>query len=93
MAQPKMAKCQQCNKECWAVYTVTINNKMNLICNDCKWIKENVCPTCGMCITNRWDNHKIYKECEKELANKKAIDNLTERGFVDYVPKYKLANQ
>jgi len=37
-----------------------------------QWIKENVCATCGMVITNRWDNHRIYKECEKELAKKKA---------------------
>jgi hypothetical protein len=56
-----------------------------------QWIKENVCAVCGMVITNRWDNHRIYKECEKELANKKAINNLTKRGFADYVPKYKEA--
>jgi DNA-directed RNA polymerase subunit N (RpoN/RPB10) len=37
-----------------------------------QWIKENVCATCGMVITNRWDNHRIYKECEKELAKKQA---------------------
>ena len=37
-----------------------------------QWIKENVCATCGMVITNRWDNHRIYKECEKELAKKGA---------------------
>jgi len=35
-----------------------------------QWIKENLCATCGMFIWNRWDNHIIYKECEKELAKK-----------------------
>lgn len=35
-----------------------------------QWIKENVCATCGMVITNRWSNHKIYNECEKELSKK-----------------------
>jgi hypothetical protein len=39
---------------------------------DPKWIKENVCNACGMVITNRWTNHKMYKECEKELAKKGA---------------------
>jgi hypothetical protein len=58
-----------------------------------QWIKENVCDTCGLVITNRWTNHKIYKECEKELANQKAINNLTKRGFADYVSKYKETNQ
>ena len=35
-----------------------------------QWIKENVCAICGMVITNRWSNHKIYNECEKELSKK-----------------------
>ena len=33
-----------------------------------QWIEENVCVVCNMVITNRWNNHIIYKECEKELA-------------------------
>lgn len=37
-----------------------------------QWIKENVCPKCDMDITNRWESHRIYKECEKELAKKAA---------------------
>lgn len=37
-----------------------------------QWIKENVCPKCDMVITNRWESHRIYKECEKELAKKGA---------------------
>lgn len=35
-----------------------------------QWQQANVCAACGMVITNRWNNHKIYKECEKELAKK-----------------------
>jgi hypothetical protein len=38
-----------------------------------QWIKENLCATCGMFIWNRWDNHIIYKECEKELAKKATV--------------------
>lgn len=37
-----------------------------------QWIKENTCFKCEMVITNRWEKHKIYKECEKELAKKSA---------------------
>lgn len=44
------------------------DNKHN--CEASQWIKENVCATCGMVITNRWDSHRIYKECEKELSKK-----------------------
>ena len=39
---------------------------------DQKWMKENLCATCGMYIRNRWNNHRIYKECQKELAKKAA---------------------
>jgi len=35
-----------------------------------KWQQANVCSECGMVITNRWTNHVIYKECQKELSNK-----------------------
>ena len=45
-----------------------------------QWIKENVCATCGMVITNRWDNHRIYKECEKELAKKGAKARWSRHG-------------
>jgi hypothetical protein len=51
---------------------------------DAQWIKENTCRTCGMVITNRWESHRIYKECEKELAKKglpMVVNDLSELGY------------
>jgi len=45
------------------------SNKMTTWEN-AKWQQANVCSECGMVITNRWTNHVIYKECQKELSNK-----------------------
>ena len=42
-----------------------------------QWIKENVCEVCEMVIANRWTNHRLYNECEKELEKKKQKQDLT----------------
>ena len=39
-----------------------------------EWVKANTCPRCEMVITNRWKNHKINGECDKELEKREVRD-------------------